>query len=189
MQHVSSWKTVRTWALKVMQSFDTLPQELLASVTFAQNVLFKTRRISTKNHSRVFFTSEHWKKWQPCRWGGCVQGAALALARRRKERTYPELLRSERCRLVVLAVEVGGRWSDEGASFVRALARATAREVPVRLRSSLVAVLVARWSALLSQLCRPLLPPSRADGALPPLGELLADAGEAPLTAGRLPAG
>ena len=65
--------------------------------------------------------------------------AALALARRRKERTYPELLRSERCRLVVLAVGAGGRWSDE-ASFVRALARAKVREVPVRLR----------WSALLS---------------------------------------
>ena len=87
---------------------------------------------------------------QPCRRGGRVQGAALALARRRKERTYAELLRSERCRLVVLAVEVGGRWSDEAASLVRGLARAKAREVPVRLRSSLVAVLVARWSALLS---------------------------------------
>ena len=69
---------------------------------------------------------------QPCRRGGRVQGAALALARRR-ERTYPPLG----------CVEVGGRWSDEAASFVRAL-------VPVRLRSSLVAVLVARWSALLS---------------------------------------
>ena len=135
---------------------------------------------------------------QPCRRGGRVQGAALALARRRKERTYPELLRSERCRLVVLAVEVGGRWSDEAASFVRALARAKAREVPVRLRSSLVAVLVARWSALLSHAAMSAFAAtftqragalSHADGALPPLGELLADAGEAPLTAGRLPAG
>ena len=135
---------------------------------------------------------------QPCRRGGRVQGAALALARRRKERTYPELLRSERCRLVVLAVEVGGRWSDEAASFVRALARAKAREVPVRLRSSLVAVLVARWSALLSHAAMSAFAAtftqragalSHADGALPPLGELLADAGEAPLTASRLPAG
>ena len=135
---------------------------------------------------------------QPCRRGGRVQGAALALARRRKERTYPELLRSERCRLVVLAVKVGGRWSDEAASFVRALARAKAREVPVRLRSSLVAVLVARWSALLSHAAMSAFAAtftqragalSHADGALPPLGELLADAGEAPLTASRLPAG
>ena len=125
---------------------------------------------------------------QPCRRGGRVQGAALALARRRKERTYPELLRSERCRLVVLAVEVGGRWSDEAASFVRALARAKAREV---------AVLVARWSALLSHAAMSAFAAtftqragalSHADGALPPLGELLADAGEAPLTASRLAA-
>ena len=100
--------------------------------------------------------------------------------------------------MVVLAVEVGGRWSDETASFVRALARAKAREVPVRLRSSLVAVLVARWSALLSHAAMSAFAAtftqragalSHADGALPPLGELLADAGEAPLTASRLPAG
>ena len=80
-------------------------------------------------------------------------------------------------RLVVLAVEVGGRWSDEAASFVRALARAKAREVPVRLRSSLVAVLVARWSALLSHAAMSAFAAtfteragalSHADGALPP---------------------
>ena len=41
------------------------------------------------------------------------QGAALRLACRAKERTYPEELRSQRCRLVVLALEVGGRWSPE----------------------------------------------------------------------------
>ena len=88
---------------------------------------------------------------------------------------------------------VGGRWS-----VVRALARAKAREVPVRLRSSLVAVLVARWSALLSHAAMSAFAAtftqragalSHADGALPPLGELLADAGEAPLAASRLPAG
>ena len=92
----------------------------------------------------------------------------------------------------------GRRWSDEAASFVRALARDKAREVPVRLRSSLVAVLVARWSALLSHAAMSAFAAtftlragalSHADGALPPLGELLADAGEAPLTASRLPAG
>ena len=129
---------------------------------------------------------------QPCRRGGRVQGAALALARRRKERTYPELLRSERCRLVVLAVEVGGRWTRQPPLC------APSREVPVRLRSSLVAVLVARWSALLSHAAMSAFAAtftqragalSHADGALPPLGELLADAGEAPLTASRLPAG
>ena len=44
-------------------------------------------------------------------------GAALEVARRRKERTYPELAgEGGRARLVVLAAEVGGRWSEEPAS-------------------------------------------------------------------------
>ena len=52
---------------------------------------------------------------------------APARAERRKRReTYPELLRSRRCRLVVLGIETGGRWSDKAASFVRLLARAMA---------------------------------------------------------------
>ena len=39
---------------------------------------------------------------------------ALQAARRRKERRYPELARRfGRAKLVVLAVEVGGRWSKE----------------------------------------------------------------------------
>ena len=42
-----------------------------------------------------------------------TDGAVLALARRRKERTYPELIdRNARARLVVLAVEIGGRLSS-----------------------------------------------------------------------------
>ena len=49
---------------------------------------------------------------------------ALLEARRRKEATYPELLASARCRLVVIGVEVGGRWGSEAASFLRLLARA-----------------------------------------------------------------
>ena len=46
---------------------------------------------------------------EPRRHAGRVDGAALRETRRRKERTYPELLRSQRCRLVALAIEVGGR--------------------------------------------------------------------------------
>ena len=55
-------------------------------------------------------------------------GAALSAARRRKERTYPELVgRPGRARLVVLGVEAGGRWSAETQSFLSSLARARAR--------------------------------------------------------------
>ncbi len=34
-----------------------------------------------------------------------------------KERTYPELVQDRRCRLVVLGLEIGGRWRDEAATF------------------------------------------------------------------------
>ena len=40
---------------------------------------------------------------------GRYAGAAVQDARRAKERTYPELLQTRRCKLVVLAIEVGGR--------------------------------------------------------------------------------
>ena len=47
-----------------------------------------------------------------------TEGAVLALARRRKERTFPELIgRNARARLVVLAGEIGGRWSSETNTF------------------------------------------------------------------------
>ena len=51
-------------------------------------------------------------------------GVALTEARRRKERTCPELSgEGGRARLVVLAAEVGGRWSDEARTFLGSLAR------------------------------------------------------------------
>ena len=57
-----------------------------------------------------------------------IDGVALMDARRRKERTYPELVgHNRRARLVVLAVEVGGRWSQDLKHFVSQLARAKAR--------------------------------------------------------------
>eukprot|EP00439_Symbiodinium_sp_Y106_P014070 s4384_g2.t1 len=71
-------------------------------------------------------------------------GAALAEARRSKERTYSEFGRAARCRLVVLGIEVCGRWS---ANFVRLLARARARHATPLQR---VAAFVGRWSRLLT---------------------------------------
>ena len=68
----------------------------------------------------------------------------------RKEATYPELLGSDRCRLVVLGVEVGGRWSTEAADFLRLLARAKARAAPAALQPALRSAYVHRWSGLLS---------------------------------------
>ena len=55
-------------------------------------------------------------------------GAKVTRARRRKETTFPELVgRHARARLVVLGVEVGGRFSTETESFLSQLARAKAR--------------------------------------------------------------
>ena len=63
------------------------------------------------------------------------EGAALTDARRRKEVAYPELVgNAARARLVVLALEVGGRWSDEAWQFTRLLAGARARDEPPLLR-------------------------------------------------------
>ena len=86
----------------------------------------------------------------PCRRAGQFTGAALHDARKRKERTYPELIRSRRCRVVVLGIETGGRWSEEASMFVKLLAQAKPRQAPSLLQASLSAALISRWPALLS---------------------------------------
>ena len=87
---------------------------------------------------------------QPRRRQGNFAGAALTDARRSKERTYPELLQAQRCKLVVLGIEVGGRFSQESTHFLGLLAAAKTRSVPPLLRSSATTAFVSRWSALLA---------------------------------------
>ncbi len=65
------------------------------------------------------------------------RGRALSDAKRNKERTYPEFFQDRQCRLVVLEIELGGRWSDEASTFLRFLAGTEARQAPVILRHSL----------------------------------------------------
>ena len=80
-----------------------------------------------------------------------TSGVALRDARRAKERTYPELTgEGGRARLVVLAAEVGGRWSEETALFLGALAKARAQESPQLLQGRVSAAYIRRWSALLA---------------------------------------
>ena len=65
---------------------------------------------------------------QPTTRAAVEDGARVTRARRRKEATYPELVgRHAWARLVVLGVEVGGRFSLETQSFLTQLARAEAR--------------------------------------------------------------
>ena len=105
-------------------------------------------------------------------------------ARKRKETRYPELQRG-RCRLVVTAMEVGGRWSDEAHAFLQVLAEGKSKEAPTLLRGSAYRHWLRRWSSLV------LVAGMRAfantllfntaegtevlDGAAPTLGQLLGD--------------
>ena len=77
-------------------------------------------------------------------------GVTLSRARRRKERAYPELLTGGRARLVVLAAEVGGRWSDEARSFLRQLVRLRVRQAPQVLRQAARLAWQQGWWKLLS---------------------------------------
>ena len=76
-------------------------------------------------------------------------GAVLAAARRLKERTYPELVGPRRrARLVVLAGEIGGRWSEETRRFLSLLAKAKARSPILKRRAEQAWRM--RWGAILS---------------------------------------
>ena len=78
-------------------------------------------------------------------------GVALREARRRKERTYPELCQGNgRARLVVIAGEVGGRWSEETKTFLWSLTYAKASSVPRRMCRSARAAWYRRWTCLLA---------------------------------------
>ena len=79
-----------------------------------------------------------------------VDGVRLLEARRRKERTFPELAPRSRCRLVVLANEVGGRWSTEALVFLRLLARAKARSEPPLMRMRAQQAWKLRWLSILA---------------------------------------
>ena len=75
-------------------------------------------------------------------------GAALDQARRTKERTCPELTGEHgRARLVVLACETGGRWSEESHSFLRQLA---ARARSGEMRAAARRAWFRRWFTALA---------------------------------------
>ena len=110
-----------------------------------------------------------------------VGGVALQAARARKERTYPELAgEGGRARLVVLAAEVGGRWSDEAACFVRALAGAKAQSEPLSMRGSAARAWCRRWRLLACSAAKAFAlsllehrSPVSAGGELPPVHDVI----------------
>ena len=96
---------------------------------------------------------------------------------------------SARCKLVVLALELGGRWSAEAATFVKL--------PPASSRGPTISAFAFRWSALLSfaaarafatsLLSLPLGGTANVDGESPLLSDILADSSLEPPLASRLP--
>ena len=113
-----------------------------------------------------------------------MDGAVLAKARNDKEHKYAELLVGDRCRLVVVGIETGGRWSGEARDFFDTLPLAKSREVPRVLRRSAHLAWRRRWMrmqavacarALAASLVAPSAVPTAqagVDGATPDLADL-----------------
>ena len=122
---------------------------------------------------------------EPRRHQQTTAGAALRIARGAKERTYPELVGGGRARLVVVAMELGGRWSTEAATLLRLLSRHKTQSIPIllqaccppRLDFAVGGTLVCGSHAIFRMQSPPLhLPASTTtniDGPEPPLGDLL----------------
>ena len=86
---------------------------------------------------------------RPRRGAADRDGVALMAARKRKEQSYPELLGARcRARLVVLAVEVGGRFSRETSGFITELAKARARSETTLMRKRAEQAWRMRWCGL-----------------------------------------
>ena len=108
----------------------------------------------------------HWHSWRStppwcrrCEQMGLLAQAAMSMMAQpfvRPEETHPEFTGEVgRARLVVLATEVGGRWSEETQMFLRLLAKAKARAEPVPLQVQVRAVWLHRWRTVLA-CCRSL---------------------------------
>ena len=78
-------------------------------------------------------------------------GVALKRAKQRKQRTYPELTGGRgRTRLLVMALEIGGRWNHDAYHFLRHLAKARSREVPEYIRKSAELAWHRRWLRMMA---------------------------------------
>ena len=113
-------------------------------------------------------------------------GATCTDARRDKEAKYNELISSSRCRLVVLAMEVGGRCSGETMEFLEALSWARARSAVPLVRHATALGWRRRWLRMLAcaaarawaesvTLPADLLWSTAVDGDAPPDADVLAE--------------
>ena len=121
-------------------------------------------------------------------------GIAIANIEDVKATTYPELVSSTQCKFLVLAGEVGGRWSATTCRLLRDLAAAKSQNAAPRLRKSAAFAWETRWWSMISVATQNALAATLVDdaphmlhaweGTAPPLGILLH--GEAPAES-RLP--
>ena len=79
-----------------------------------------------------------------------TDGLRLRAARKRKATQYPELVRGDGGRLVLLGCEVGGRWAPETLRLLRQLARHRAKQAPALLRKSAQHAWHRRWLCIIS---------------------------------------
>ena len=105
-----------------------------------------------------------------------TDGAALATATRRKEATYPELLRNGPQRLVVLGSEVGGRWGTGALALVRDFVRLRRLRAPPALRHAAATAWARRWWTQLSVAVQRATALSAAGRAWPAASRAAADA-------------
>ena len=131
-----------------LQQFDSLVQGALAAP--APTFLSHSRACRCGFFGRRGFALESAVSGEPHRRCPDEDGAALIFARRREVPTCPELAGGRgRARLVVIAAETGGRFSEETQTLLRlaeAKIRSTAQLLRVRARQSWL----PRWSSFLS---------------------------------------
>ena len=129
-------------------------------------------------------------KGDPCPKAHLKDGVALAEARKAKERRYPELATGRRCKLVVVGMEVGGRWEETAYEFLVELAKEKAQEAPKLLEGSATHAWLRQWVSLLfkadmNSLASTLLYGTASktelwNEATPPLGAVLSARAEPP---------
>ena len=91
----------------------------------------------------------------PLRRAAAEDGVALTAAALRKSRTYPELVGPRaRARLVVMGVEVSGRWAPETRTFLSLLALARARGESRLLQRRAGQAWRLRWGFFVVVYCR-----------------------------------
>ena len=100
-------------------------------------------------------------------WAGAAEsdGAAIRRGERAKRSTYPEMVDSAVVRLVTLACEVGGRWSETTEYVLRRLAAARARAAPEALQRTMRASWARRWRCHISVAVQAALASTLVDAA------------------------